>query len=75
MPCPPLHSSLTGHALLGNLSVVDLLLHSAVTNQAIDVGWFGLPVPVHTAHSLGVVTWVPRHIQHNHTVSSNQVDT
>lgn len=82
--CTPHHShtrahtqshTLTRHALLGDLPVIDLPLHGAITDQAVDEARSGLPIPVDPTHCLGIMTRVPRHIQHHHTVSPHQVHT
>lgn len=64
---------LTRHALLGDLSVVDLLLQSVIAHQAVDVAELLLTVAVHPAHRLGVVTGVPGGIKDDNAVSADQV--
>lgn len=64
---------LTGHALLGDLSVIDLFLQSVVTDKAVNVTDFLLTIAVHPTHCLGVVTGVPGGIKHDNTVSSDEV--
>lgn len=70
--CP---SVLTWHALLGDLTVIDLLLQGVIRNQSVDVARLLLPVAVHPAHGLRVVARVPGSIKHHHSVCSNEVDT
>lgn len=72
MPCP---STLTRHALLGDLTVIDLLLKGIIRNQSVNVARLLLPIAVHSAHSLGVMARVPRSVKHHHSVCSNEVDT
>lgn len=66
---------LTWHALLGDLSVVDLLLKCEVAHQPVDMTRLPLTVAVDAAHGLGVVARVPGGIKHHHTVRSDQVYT
>lgn len=66
---------LTRHALLGDLSVVDLLLQCEVAHQPVDVTRLPLTVAVDAAHGLGVVARVPGGVKHHHTVRSDQVYT
>lgn len=68
-----MYKSLTRHALFRHLSVIDLLLQGVVTNEAVDVAWFSLPVAIHPTHSLGIMTWVPGGIEQDNTVGSDQV--
>lgn len=68
-----MYKSLTRHALFRNLSVIDLLLQGEVANEAVDVARFSLPIAVHPTHSLGIMTWVPRSIEQDDTVGSDQI--
>lgn len=63
----------TRHALLGDLSVVDLLLQGEVTDEPVDVAAFDLAVAVHAAHSLGVVTGVPGSIEDYDAIGPDQI--
>lgn len=67
--------NITWHALLGDLTVIDLLLKSVIRNQSVNVAWLLLPVAVHSTHSLGIMARVPRSIKHNDSVCSNEVNT
>ncbi|RMZ96319.1 hypothetical protein BpHYR1_018355 [Brachionus plicatilis] len=62
------------HCLLAHLSLVDLLLHCVIGNQPVDKAVLGLAVPEDAADGLGVVTRVPRRVQHNHPVRPDQID-
>lgn len=66
---------LTGHALFGDLSVINLLLQGKVTNQPVNVTGFLLTVAVHPTHGLGVMTRVPGGIEHDNAVRSNEIHT
>ena len=72
--CAVFFPSLTGHALLGHLSVVDLLLQGEVTDEAVDVAGFPLTIAVHSTHRLGVVTRVPGRVEHHNAVGPDQID-
>lgn len=65
--------SLTRHPLFGHLSVIDLLLQSEVTDEAVNVAGLSLTVAIHPTHCLGVVTRVPRRVEHNDAVCSDQI--
>ena len=65
--------SLTRHALLGDLPVVDLLLQGEIAHQPVDVAGLPLAVAVHAAHGLRVVARVPGGVEHHHAVGPDQV--
>lgn len=65
--------SLTRHALLGHLTVIDLLLQCEVTHQPVDVARLVLAVAIHAADGLSVVTRVPRGIENHHTIRADQI--
>lgn len=67
------YKSLTGHALFGDLSVIDLFLQGEITDKAVNVAGLPLTVPVHPAHRLGIMTWVPGGIKHNDAVGPDQI--
>ena len=67
--------ALTRHALLGDLPVVDLLLHGVVGDEAVDVGALLLSEAEHATHGLAVVTRVPRRVQDNDAIRADQVDS
>lgn len=64
---------LTRHALLGHLSVVDLLLQGVIADEAVDVAEFPLTVAVDPAHRLGVVAGVPGGVEHDYAVGADEV--
>ena len=66
---------LTGHALFGDLSVVNLPLHGTITDQPIDVARFGLTVAVDSADGLGIIARIPGDICYYDTIGSDQIDT
>jgi hypothetical protein len=57
-----------------NLSVVDLLLEGVVCDESVYVRNLFLAVSVDPADGLTVMAWVPRCIEHDHTISAHQID-
>ena len=69
--CLVLH---TWDALFLDLSVVYLLLHCVVGDETIHEAFLALAVAVDATHRLRVVARVPRRVEHDHAVRTDQVD-
>lgn len=65
---------LTRHALFGDLPVIDLLLQCKITDKAVNVAVLPLTVTIHATHRLGIVTGVPRCVEHNNPTGPDQID-
>lgn len=57
-----------------NLAIVDLLLDGVIRHQPINMRGFNLSITVDPTHGLGVVTGVPRGVQHHHPIGPHQID-
>ena len=60
--------------MLGDLPVINLPLHGTITDQPVDIAWFGLTIAVDSADSLGVVARIPRDVGYNDTIGSDEID-
>jgi hypothetical protein len=64
-----------GKRLLGNLPVVDLLLHGALGQKPVDVDWLGLAKPENSEDALNIMRRIPTGIEDNNPVGTNEVDS
>ena len=62
-------------ALLGHLSLVDLLLHGALGQQTVNVDGPGLAETIYAKYRLSVVRRIPAGVKDNATVCADQIDT
>lgn len=65
----------TWHALLGNLTVIDLLFKGEISYKAIDVTGLFLAITVYPTYCLGIMARVPGSIKHHHSVGTDQIHT
>lgn len=65
----------TWHALLGNLTVIDLLFKGEISHKAIDVTGLFLAITVYPTYCLSIMARVPGSIKHHHSVGTNQIYT
>lgn len=63
------------HALLVDLSIVDLLLQTVVDHQPIDEARLLLPIAVDPTDGLRVVAGIPAGVENDHPIRTDQIDT
>ena len=63
-----------GHALFGDLTIVDAFLHRVIGDQTIDETMFSLSVTINSTDRLGVQTRIPRHVHDDDAIRRDQID-